>query len=320
MGLDRGGARVSGSELEPTGERLVPEQQHGQLVHAEHLARYRWAAQLAGSRRVLDVACGEGYGTDILAAAGAREAVGVDLDAGAVAHATAKYHAPAFIEGDIASLPFDSGSFDLVVSFETIEHVGDPERALAELHRVLGEDGLLVISTPNKHRYLVENEFHEREFTHEEFVELLAARFPVVEVLLQHNWNASLVLPPELAGDSGGEAAHVLELRKVSAIEPGEELYTVAVCTMAGEIPSLQPLGVVASVDEAHDLARRLNDAEAAAALWHAEYRKAKQLEAEWLEAYEKTLAELKRVYASVWWRMTAPLRRVVGLVRRPRG
>ena len=93
-------------------------------------------------------------------------------------HARARYPAAEFVQGDVRQLPFEDGAFELVVSFETIEHVHDPERVLDELRRVLAGDGLLVISTPNKRQYLVENEFHEREFRHEEFVELLRTRFP----------------------------------------------------------------------------------------------------------------------------------------------
>jgi 2-polyprenyl-3-methyl-5-hydroxy-6-metoxy-1,4-benzoquinol methylase len=67
--------------------------------------------------------------------------------------------------GDVRELPFGDGMFDLVVCFETIEHVADPERLLAELRRVMAGDGLLFVSTPNKREYLVENELHKREFS-----------------------------------------------------------------------------------------------------------------------------------------------------------
>lgn len=296
--------------LEATGERLVPESQHGELVHAEHLVRYQLAAQLARSRRALDVASGEGYGTAMLAASGATEAAGVDIDPATVAHAAARYPDACFVAGDITSLPFEDDSFELVVSFETIEHVKDPERALDELRRVLADDGLLVISTPNKHQYLVENEFHEREFKHEEFVELLSARFPVVELLLQHNWNASLILSPELAGDADGDRAHPLELRKTVGIAPGEELYTLAICTVSGEIPQLGPLGVAAAPDEAHELARRLVDAEGAARQWHDEYKRATNLAHDTIMDMRSTLS----------WRLTKPFRIVRWLKRRRGG
>jgi SAM-dependent methyltransferase len=293
------------TELDATGERFMPEAQHGELVHAEHLVRYRLAAQLASSRRVLDVACGEGYGTALLAARGARSAVGVDLDEHTIAHARSHHSEAEFIVGDARELPFDHATFDLVVSFETVEHVPDPHRVLAELHRVTTEDGLVLVSTPNKHQYLVENEFHERELFHEEFLELLHARFDRVQPLLQHNWMTSAVLMPAEARDATGEEAYDLELAKVAGIDPGGELYTLALCG-SRDLPSLRPVGVASGVDESHRLAERLAEAERTAERWHSEYRRA-----------EQTLID---VYGSVWWRMTAPARGLVEKARRRGG
>jgi SAM-dependent methyltransferase len=298
--------------LAATGERLVPGLQHGELVHAEHLTRYRLAAQLAQSRRVLDAACGEGYGTDLLARTGASSATGVDLDEKTVAHARELYPGAQFVCADVRELPFDTGAFDLVVSFETIEHVADPERALDELKRVTDDDGLLLISTPNKHEYQVPNPFHEREFFHAEFLELLEARFESVELLLQHNWLTSAALPVELAADASGEARHEIEFSKLAAVVPGGELYTLALCG-GGPLPELRPVAVAAGVDEAHDLARRTLEAERTAQMWHNEYEKA-------VAVYKRTEKTLFEIYGSVWWRMTAPLRRLVSLARRKRG
>ena len=119
-------------------ERLVPEQVHGQIVEAEHLARYHWAAALAEGRRVLDAGCGTAYGSAILADAGAEEVVGVDV-AGDVLAAVAPRMPDrvALEEADVSDLPFEDGSFDLVVCFEVIEHVEDTERVLDELARVV---------------------------------------------------------------------------------------------------------------------------------------------------------------------------------------
>ncbi len=127
--------------LEATGERLMPELQHGEVVHAEHLVRYLVATELAPDRRVLDAACGEGYGTALLAGAGSSSATGLDLDEAAIAHARSNHPAPEFVVGDVGDLPFDDASFDLIVCFETIEHVPDPGRALAELQRVARAGG-----------------------------------------------------------------------------------------------------------------------------------------------------------------------------------
>ena len=291
--------------LQATGERLMPELQHGEVVHAEHLVRYLVAAELARDRRVLDAACGEGYGTALLAGAGASSATGVDLDEATIAHARSHHPAPEFVVGDVGDLSFDDASFDLIVCFETIEHVPDPGRALAELQRVTAPEGLLLVSTPNKHQYLVENEYHEREFFHEEFVELLRARFASVELLLQHNWLASAVLPVSAAGDRSGELDHGLAFHKLTGLEPGKELYTLALCGR-GELPQLRGAAVAATVDEAHELARRAVEAERTAEMWHGEYKRAEE--------------GLLQAYSSVWWRLTAPPRRLIESVRRRRG
>lgn len=304
--------------LEATGERLVPEAQHGELVHAEHLVRYRLATQIARGKRVLDAASGEGYGTALLAAAGAHSATGVDIDDRTVAHARTR-HPAEFLVADVSDLPFPDDSFDLVVSFETIEHVLDPERAIDEMRRVLAEDGLLVISTPNKAEYLVENEFHEREFMHDEFLALLSTRFATVDALLQHNWMLSAVVPAELAGDATGERWHQLAMAKVVALEQGGELYTIAVCGN-GDLPSFDPVGVTASVDEAHGLARRTVAAERTAEMWRGDFEAAKKTAHLWRDECKRAEQTLLDVYGSVWWRMTRPLRWIADRVRRTGG
>ena len=286
---------------EATGERLIPELQRGELVHAEHVARYLMAAQLAEGRRVLDAACGEGYGTAILAGAGASSAVGVDSDAAIVAHARERYGLE-FATADVAALPFDGDAFDLVVSFETIEHVAEPEAVLDELTRVLAPDGLLVISTPNKHEYLVENEFHTRELTHEEFLELLRPRFPSVRVLYQQNWLTSTILGEEGMREESGERALDLEFRKVAGVEPGRELYTVAVCGAGADLAAIDEVAVAAGVYEAHELAHRLADAVRTQRHWREE---SEHVNAE----YERVTRRIAALTGSLSWRLTRPLR-----------
>jgi SAM-dependent methyltransferase len=289
--------------LDRTGERLVPDAQHGELVHAEHLARYRLAAQLAPGRRVLDVACGEGYGSALLAAAGAGTVVGVDLDPATVEHARTRHGIDARA-GDVRALPFEDGSFDLVVSFETIEHVEEPERALDELARVVAPDGLVVVSTPNSRQYLVENPFHVREFEHAEFVELLQARLPAVRLLYQHNWLTSAVLDERSMREQGGAQQLPVELTKVRAVEPGDELYLVAVCGREPDV-RLRAVGVMAGVDEAHALAARLVDAERTAGKWH--------------DAFQESQDTARWMSSTLSWRLTKPFRLPGRLLRRRR-
>jgi 2-polyprenyl-3-methyl-5-hydroxy-6-metoxy-1,4-benzoquinol methylase len=312
--------------LEATGERLIPESYAGQVVLAEHLARYRLATRLASGRRVLDAACGEGYGAAMLAAAGASSVIGVDIDEQTVAHARSRYGLD-IRAGDVAKLPFADGEFDLVVSFETIEHVPDPDAAIGEFARVLAPDGLLLASSPNAREYLVENPFHEREMTPEEFVAALEARFPTVRSLYQQNFFASAVLDAQRLARDDLHLWEPLEAAKVVGVEPGRELYMLALCGL-GAVPDLDAnLAVLASVYEAHEAQRiqrewhaRAIEAERIQAEWEARATEAERIQRAWEERAteaERQNAELRagidRLARSLSWRLTKPLRAVRG-------
>ena len=138
--------------LEWTGERYLPEVA-GQVA-LEHVHRYLCARAYCQGKAVLDVASGEGYGSALLAVT-AERVIGVDLAAEAVAHAQARYRRPnlEFRQGSCIAIPLPDASFDVVVSFETIEHIDQHEAMLAEIKRVLKPDGLLIISSPEKREY-----------------------------------------------------------------------------------------------------------------------------------------------------------------------
>ena len=170
--------------LQFTGERYVPGAR-GEIAY-EHCHRYAFARRFVGGKRVLDAACGEGYGTALLAPSAAG-VIGVDIDAPTVVHARAAYGARAntrFVIASLTALPFPAASFDVVVCFETIEHLGaaDQPRMLAEFARVLATDGVLVLSSPNKRRYSDErqyrNPYHAHELYRPELARLLQAGFP----------------------------------------------------------------------------------------------------------------------------------------------
>lgn len=188
--------------LEFTGERYQPEVD-GPIAF-EHLHRYHFAATHAAGKTVLDVACGEGYGTDILSSV-AEAATGLDVSRDAVAHARSRYGRAnlSFVNGSAAELPFADHSFDLVVSFETIEHHDRHQEMISEIHRVLRPGGLLIISSPNKQYYSVEpgyqNPFHVKELFREELLELLSSAFRHVQLHGQRVVYGSILIPADHA-------------------------------------------------------------------------------------------------------------------------
>jgi len=156
----------------------------------QHEERYRFAGQLARNRRVLDAACGNGYGTAMMREQGAASVAGVDLAWDAVRQASA-FHATAgagFLLGSALALPFADAAFDLFVSLETIEHIEDDRAYVDEARRVVKSDGIFLCSTPNRQvlnpgRSLTDkpfNPFHVREYTVGELDALLRRAFPTI--------------------------------------------------------------------------------------------------------------------------------------------
>jgi ubiquinone/menaquinone biosynthesis C-methylase UbiE len=170
--------------MEFTGERVVPGKTP-ETIYDEHIYRYVFAAGLTKGKTVLDVACGTGYGAGYMAKKGAKKAVGVDISAEAANYAWERYgrgKGTDFVCADGLRLPFTDASFDAVVSFETIEHIRQYGKFLAECRRVLKQDGLLVCSTPNRRIFSPNlpkpiNTFHVKEFWPDEFRRLLGRYF-----------------------------------------------------------------------------------------------------------------------------------------------
>jgi len=142
---------------------------------AEHIARYRWAARYVPGAKVLDIACGTGYGAQILLAVGAGRVTSVDLSFSAVQFGVQSYDIVGVVS-DAHRLPFKDGAFDRVVSLETLEHLATPEIFIGEVARVLRPFGVLALSTPNGDLSHGSNPYHLREFSLGELVELLTKR------------------------------------------------------------------------------------------------------------------------------------------------
>lgn len=172
---------MTSSQMTMTGERFLP--QLDGVIRLEHLHRYFIACELVDGRDVLDLACGEGYGSALMSRR-AKSVIGVDIAADAITHARQNYTAPnlSFLEGSATTVPLSDASVDLVVSFETIEHLTDHEAMLADIRRVLRPEGILLLSSPNKKIYSDEsgyqNPFHQKELYTSELIALVARYFP----------------------------------------------------------------------------------------------------------------------------------------------
>ncbi len=193
--------------LELTGERTLPDVPDENYWYRRHLAVYEWIAARVKGLRVFDLACGEGYGANVLAASAAN-VVGIDANPEAHEHARLRYTRP--------NLTFERslveefrGPCDAVVFLQTIEHIHDPDALCAQLAAAAP---VAYISTPNRLTLAPpgaeksDNPWHLREYTLNEYRELLEPRFSSVELFgLQH---ARKLRAHELALRAGWDRVH----------------------------------------------------------------------------------------------------------------
>jgi SAM-dependent methyltransferase len=226
-------------------ERFVPGLMAGMLIDAEHRGRYWWAASVVTGKRVLDAACGIGYGANILASAGASEVVGVDHAAHVIEAAREEAEPRVTFEvADLLNLPFANDAFDVVVCFEGIEHVAAPYTALDEIERVLMPAGVLAISSPNRSVYVQGNPHHRHEFVPDELDSELRKRFEHVRLVRQHGWLAAAILEDAAFEAGDGTAVDSAAVRKIAPAELGAETYTLALASN-DVLPTTRPVVVL---------------------------------------------------------------------------
>ncbi len=227
---------ITVKEIPFTGERFVPSEQ-GRIAY-EHYHRYAACAQAAAGKIVLDIACGEGFGSALLANRAAK-VIGVDIDAATTHHAVEKYcdvKNATFLVGDARAIPLDENSVDLIVSFETIEHIQEHEVLLKEFHRVLRPTGTIIVSSPDRENYSERpgytNPYHIHELTYEQFVGLFREKFRFVRAYRQRLAIASFLLADEAKGPKLLQSF----MAGKHGIEPGSRplrssLYSLVVCS-----------------------------------------------------------------------------------------
>lgn len=217
-----------------TGERFTPE--CVREIWYEHWHRYAFARRLVAGKRVLDAACGEGYGSAMLASV-ARDVVGVDIDEISITHARERYGATTnlrYERRDATALDFADASFDVVTCFETLEHVEAQQAMLDGFVRLLAKDGVLIVSSPDKHTYSevagFRNEFHVRELYREELTALLKPRFADVRLYGQKLLFDSAIWSLD---DAGGACETWTQDRTRDTLDARLDyapLYFIAVC------------------------------------------------------------------------------------------
>ena len=210
-----------------TGERFIPEAGLDTDIEIEHLQRYYSVCKLIEGKTVLDAASGSGYGTSILAEYASR-VFGLEISEEAVSFSNKKYSKKnlTYTQGSIDQLPFANNSLDVVVSFETIEHVEEElqNSFIKEIKRTLKPNGILLMSSPDKHVYSdlrgYKNEFHIKEFYRDEFVDFLSPYFKHIRLYDQFAELSYLLL---------GEQRNLQHLTMGKNSFPGK--YIIALCS-----------------------------------------------------------------------------------------
>lgn len=183
--------KFSNSFLYKTGERIIPGSVSNAVL-SEHYSRYIFASEFCQNKKVLNVASGCGYGSEVLLKT-ASEIFNVDIDGELVAYGNNKYgncknH---FLKMDAQNLQFPEEFFDSIVSFETFEHLPDYKKFITECRRVLKSNGSIVLSMPNKiisSPWLEKpvNRFHFKEWEYNELISELRNTFDIHGVFGQH--------------------------------------------------------------------------------------------------------------------------------------
>ncbi len=220
--------------LDPTGRR--------DHIAAQHIARYAFASPYARGARVLDAACGPGYGSAMLADAGAASVLGVDYSTEAIAHAQTHHARPSvrYVQADALTLrPDEHGPFDTIVCIETLEHVNEPERLLRVLRDLLVPGGVLVLTVPNDRALHADNPHHRWRAEFDTVRTWLRERFSHTASALESHAVGSVLLPHPCPPDLD------VRVRTLDNVAPDHAPGFVFVCSDDAARAVLQPAGAM---------------------------------------------------------------------------
>lgn len=302
-------ADVQDKSIKDTGERMVPAYHKTHMVYGEHIVRYHAAVALVKGKTVLDIASGSGYGSSLLGEA-AGHVYGVDIDEEAITYAKKNYGSPSveFLVGDGVSIPLEENSVDVVVSFETIEHIEDYRTFMAEVKRVLKDDGLFILSTPNDVEFPETNHFHIHEFERRELENLVGKFFSETKPYFQATWLYNALVDEKRLTK---EWVAPIETMQTAPVNLDKCIYFYMLCANRPIQESIEPIAAIS--EHWSERTRQINEQsirehieEQGAIIKHLE-NSVTQKEAE----LEQAKVELQAVYTSKAWKVAKKLRQL---------
>ena len=221
--------------MEFTGERMIPECNYDEEIYLEHMSRYIFASQFVKDKVTLDIACGSGYGADFLSKEGARRIIGIDISNETINYCKKKYSHDniSFLIGNVENIPIKNNEIDVIISMETIEHVDEKAQLsfISEISRIMKNDGVFIVSTPNSLVYPKGNPFHVKEMNPTEFISTLQKKFNKVNIFYQDNVESNYIMSESSLNKNLTSSKSNFYAKNLTKLDPTESMYLIAVCS-----------------------------------------------------------------------------------------
>ncbi len=225
-------------------ERMIPAYHKGKTIYGEHIVRYVSAQELVKGKVVLDIASGSGYGTHLLSQT-AKKVYGVDISDISIQYAQQTYGAEniEYLVGDGEKIPLPDNSVEIVTSFETIEHIPNYRQFMKEVSRVLKDDGLFVLSTPNDVEFAEGNHFHLHEFEYKELLKLIDVHFKHTKSYFQGTWVYNALVDEDTMSN---ERTFDITTMNTAPIPRDKSIYFYVLCSNRTITETVKPVAAIA--------------------------------------------------------------------------